>query len=326
MILILVFAVRSCETSNESATYRDYMGKVATIAVDDSKSVGTQLKTLLENQNVNESQLETKLQGLIEQQNLDLKKGSELTPPGPLRQQQEKMVEALQLRSDGLTGLLDVFKSTAAKHGSTEVTLAGHALSEQMYKLVASDVVWSDMFVAPAQKVLKEQGVAGVSPPTSVFLIDPDRATTNSMGAIWQRIHGIAVSTTSTNGSSQHGTGIAYVKVTPSNETLHEGVTATITLKGNLGFVVGVTDTGGYQEENVKVKLVIHQNAPAKSIIRESTIPQILSGTTTDVFFKGPFELTTMIAVVPINVQVVPVPNEASLSNNTATYDVRFSF
>jgi len=325
MILILVFAVRSCETSNESAAYKDYMSRVAKIAVD-SKNVGAQLKTLLENQNVNESQLEAKLQGLVEQHNLDVKEGSALTPPGPLRQQQEKLVEALQLRSDGLKGLLDVFKATAAKHGSTAVTQSGHQLSEQMYKIVASDVIWADMFAAPAVNVLKDQGVAGVSPPTSVFISDPDRASTNSMGAVWQRIHGIAVTTNPAGGSNRHGTGIAYFKITPSNETLQEGVTKTITLKGNLGFVVGVSNTGDYQEENVKVKLTIHQNAPAKSIVRESTIPQIFSNTTKDVFFKGPFELTTMITVVPIRVQVVPVPNEASLANNTATYDVRFSF
>ncbi|MGD0273030.1 MAG: hypothetical protein ABSB96_04790 [Gaiellaceae bacterium] len=324
MILILVFAVRSCEASNESAAYKDYVSSVATIAVD-SKGVGTQLKNLLADQNLNESKLETKLRGMVDQHNLDVEKGSKLTPPGPLRQQQENLVEALQLRSDGLTGLLDVFKATASKQGnSTESTKAGIALSQQMYKIVASDVIWANMFVAPAQKVLQDEGVAGVSPPASVFLADPELATRSTMGQFWQRIHGVTP-TINNQGSGRHGTGIAYVKISPANETLQVGVTKTIQLKENLGFVVGVEDTGDYLEQNVKVKLVIHQNAPAQSIIKNATIAQIFPNTTKDVFFKGPFNPSTLITVVPLKVEVSPVPGETNLTNNAYTYSVRFS-
>ena len=324
MILILVFAVRSCESSNESAAYKDYMSSVATIA-DDSKSVGTGLTNVLANQNLIESKLETKLQGLVDQHNLDVEKASKLTPPGPLRLQQEQLVEALQLRSDGLQGLLDVFKSTATKKGnSTETTKAGIALSQQMYKLVASDVIWASMFVTPAQKVLKDEGVAGVSPPTSVFLTTPDLATSTSMGEFWASIHGVT-STTNTSGSGRHGTGIAYVKVSPGNQTLQEGVTATIMLKTNTGFVVGVENTGDFREQNVKVGLVIQQNAPAKSIIRKATITTIYPSATGVAFFKGPFDVSTLITPVQIKVDVTPVPHEASIANNTAIYEARFS-
>jgi hypothetical protein len=324
MILILVFAVRSCEASNESAAYKDYMSRVAAVALD-SKTVGTSLTSLLADQNLNESKLETKLRGMVTQHNLDVEKGSKLTPPGPLRQQQEKLVEALQLRSDGLAGLLEVFKATASKQGnSTESTKAGIALSQQMYKIVASDVIWANMFVTPAQKVLQDEGVVGAPPPTSVFLAEPELATRNTMGQFWQRIHGVTP-TTNNQGTGRHGTGIAYVKISPANETLQVGVTKTIQLKANLGFVVGVENTGDYREENVKVKLVIHQNAPSEPIVRKTSIASIYPNTTTDVFFKGPFNPSTLITVVQMNVQVTPVPSEASAANNTATYSVRFS-
>jgi len=130
----------------------------------------------------------------------------------------------------------------------------------------------------------------------------------------------------STKKSGTHGTGIAYVKVFPVNQTLQQGVTATIMLSSNLGFVVGVENTGNYSEQNVNVKLVIHQNAPATSIIKEATIGQILPNTTKEVFFKGPFNQTTVVTKVPINVTVSPVPGEDNTANNAATYEVRFSF
>jgi len=90
--------------------------------------------------------------------------------------------------------------------------------------------------------------------------------------------------------------------------------------------VVGIENTGDYQEQNVNVKLVIHQNAPAKSIIREAKIPEIFNNTTKEVFFKGPFAPTTMITPVQITVSVAPVPGEASIANNTRAYEVRFTY
>ena len=51
LILILIFAVRSCESSSESAAYKNYMDKVSRIATD-SQSVGTQLSALLDKQNL----------------------------------------------------------------------------------------------------------------------------------------------------------------------------------------------------------------------------------------------------------------------------------
>jgi hypothetical protein len=195
-----------------------------------------------------------------------------------------------------------------------------------MYKIVASDVIWANMFVTPAQKVLKDEGVAGVSPPASVFLAEPDLdlATSTSMGSFWQQaIHGVA-SSTSPSGSGQHGTGIAYVKVYPGTQTLQEGVQAPITLKPNTGFVVGVKNTGDFREQNVRVKLVIHQNAPAKSIIKTETIKTIFPSATLEAFFKGPFAIT-FVTPVRITVDVTPVPREARIANNTATYEAIFS-
>lgn len=135
-----------------------------------------------------------------------------------------------------------------------------------------------------------------------------------------------ATTVTITRASGRHGNGIAYVKVIPSKQTLRRGATETIVIKPRLTFVVGVQNDGDFLEHNVKVTLVIHQLAPVSSITRTLTIPQIWNGATKEVDFIGPFDIGTMISVVPINVDVHPVTGEANLSNNSATYEVRFSF
>jgi hypothetical protein len=132
-------------------------------------------------------------------------------------------------------------------------------------------------------------------------------------------------STASNAVTGRHGTSIAFLKVLPRNQTLQQGVTATIVLKSNLAFVVGVQNDGDQPEQNVKVKLVIHQKAPAKPIVKEAEIGRIFPGTTMKVFLKGPFNPITLVTMVPIDVMVNPVPGEASTANNLATYKARFS-
>jgi hypothetical protein len=322
-ILILIFAVRSCESSNESAAYKNYMASAGTIATD-SQSVGKQLTDLLASQDLTEKTVESKLTLLIGHQTIDIQKASKLEPPGPLRQQQDRLLEALQLRQNALTGLLAVFKGTASKKGTeAEMNTAGQLLSKQMLRGLASDVVWTDMFQSPSRTILQKEGIAGVSPPASVFIADPQYATTNSMSSDWQRIHGVQTSSTTTGG--RHGTGISDVKV--GGQTLTPGVTATIKDTGSITFVVGVNNGGDYLEQNVRVTLVINQRQQPIKI--PQTIGQILSQTTKEVVFKigagTKYSLTDLINVVPIKVAIDPVPGETYLANNQVTYEVRFT-
>ena len=320
LILILIFAVRSCESSSESAAYKSYMDEVSKVATD-SASVGTNLSKLLDRQDLTEKLVETNLNGLIRQQAIDIQNASKLSPPGPLRQAHDQMIEALQLRRNALTGLLEVFKKTAAKRGSTEATKAGVELSQQMLRGVASDVIWQDMFVTVAQDVLKRQGISGAPPPNSVFVADSTRATINSMGVVWQRFHGVQTSTT-TSGTI-HGTNIEYVKVMPVNETLTQGLTKVVKIRKDLSFVVGVKNGGDYLEQNIKVTLKINQSPQA--IEKVETIPQIYSHATAEVVFKN-FAVTDPINKLPVSIDVAPVSGETNTANNKATYEVRFSF
>lgn len=119
-------------------------------------------------------------------------------------------------------------------------------------------------------------------------------------------------------------TGITFVKALPGKQTLTKGATTIIQIKRNLIFVVGVKNTGHSPAKNVKVTLLIDQNP--QPIRMSVTIGQIDSGQATDVVFKGPFNVTELISKIPIKVNVTPVAGETNRSNNSATYEVRFSF
>ncbi len=121
-----------------------------------------------------------------------------------------------------------------------------------------------------------------------------------------------------------HGTSIAYVKVLPRKRTLQPGVAQTTQIKRQLAFVVGVENDGHFLEQNIKVTLMIDQKP--QPIRRSLTIGQIRRGALKEVVFKGPFALTELANVIPIKVNVAPVGGETNLVNNSATYEVRFTF
>ena len=319
LILILIFAVRSCESSSENAAYKNYMDEVAKIA-SSSQSAGKSLSALLDKQELSESVVETTLKGLISQEGIDVQNAQKLTPPGPLRNEHEQMVEALQLRQNSLSGLLVVFKKTMSKRGSTAATKAGVALSQQMLRGVASDVLWQDMFVTPAQAVLKQRGISGVAPPSSVFVADSQRATYNSMQVVWQRFHG--VQSTNTSGTV-HGTDIAYVKVLPTGKILNAAITETIKTSDRLAFAVGVENGGDYLEQNIVVTLKIGQTP--NPIVRKMKIAKIYSKEKQEVVFKS-LNISELANKIPVSVDVARVPGEVRISNNVATYEVMFTF
>jgi hypothetical protein len=133
----------------------------------------------------------------------------------------------------------------------------------------------------------------------------------------------VAIGCGSAKAKGVHGACIAYVKVNPGNRTLHQGMASVIQLRSNSVFVVAVENGGDYLEHNVKVTLLIKQKP--QPIRKSLTIGQIRSGAKRDVVFKG-LNVTEFANKIPLKVSVAPVPGETNLVNNSATYEVLFTF
>ena len=100
-----------------------------------------------------------------------------------------------------------------ARRRSSDSVQAGTLLSEKPQRLLASDIIWSDLFKAEAEQELKSRNVTGVGGvPKSVFVGSPDLYVAKSLTLVWQRVHGASTGGTP---SGVHGTNIEYVKVEP---------------------------------------------------------------------------------------------------------------
>jgi CARDB len=316
VVVLLVLWVDGCRSDAARDTYNTYYEQVGVVGAGSAK-IGRNLAAVLTTPNLKQAELEQKLGGLIQQQQLGVKQATDIDPPGPLTPANDHAIEALELRVGGLQGLLDTFKATAS---TSDATAAGEQLAARANRLEASDVVWSDLFQAQADATAAAEGVDGAAAaPASVFVSNPALYTPESLTAIWQRVHGASTGGTPTG---LHGSGLEFTKVLPSGDELSQSTETTIQVSTDLGFEVGVTNSGESQEVQVEVTLTIpKQPAP---IAKTATIDLLDPGETTSVVFKNfpevPFgEKTT------VQVSVKPVPGESNTSNNSAEYPVIFS-
>ena len=317
IVAVLVFfglLLQSCASNSKHDEYKHYMDKVATIARS-SEDDGASVAGVLTTPGAKVADLQGKLAGIAEQERQNVTAAQHLAPPGPLRDEHQHLIEALQLRVSGVQGLAETFGATATSKASGDAAL----LSEQADRLLAADVVWDDLFLAPTAQELKKQGVSGVAPPESHFVSNHDLITERSMSLVLQRLRGASTGGTPTG---IHGTNIVDVKALPGGQVLSQTAENTITATTDLAFVITVADSGDSQEVGVKVTLTIQK--PQGAIVKTQTIDLINPGQQKSVTFSAlgqvPFAQKTQV-----NVDVAPVPGERNTDNNKASFPAIFS-
>jgi hypothetical protein len=314
VVVLLVFWISSCRGEAKTDTYRDYMTRISGIA-DESETIGTRLNTALTRADIRRAELSTQLDGLAQQQAQLVDSAESVDEPGPLRTEHRQMIEALQFRVSGLRGIENAFSAQ-----TRNATRAGELLAAQARRLVASDVVWDDLFKDPSKAELRRQDIQGVSVPDSNFVQNPSLATATTMGSVWSRVRGGATGDTVSPGL--HGHNLVSVKVrggaTLSTDTLNEIVATT-----DLAFQVTFENSGDSTETGVQVTLTI-QKSP-EPIVRRQTVDVTEAKQQKTVTFQN-ISNVPFVRRTALQVEVNGVPGEENLSNNTAEYPVIFSY
>jgi hypothetical protein len=321
IVVLLVLWVQSCQEASKEKTYKSYMTKVSEVT-GSSQQVGRSLSQALLAQGLKEAQVEQRISGLARQEQLDVQRAQEITPPGTLRDEHNALIQALQYRVSGLTGLASALAATAQVKDATR---AGGVLAGQMQRLLASDVIYADSFKDPAAAVLRRQGVTGTAEnggplvPSSNFLQSADLVTPTAMATVVSRIRGGSV--TPSQGGLR-GTNLVSTKVQPQNQELSTTQTNTIIVRTNMRIEVTVEDSGDSQEANIPVTLTIQQ--PSGNIVKRARISFINPGEQKTVTFSN-FGAVNFGVQATIKVEVQPVQSETKTDNNSADYPVIFS-
>jgi hypothetical protein len=315
VVVLLAVWIEGCTADRKTDRYGTYVAEVGAIG-NASARLGRNLANQLTTVGLNREDLDQRLGGFIQTAENQMRRAEGLDPPGPLVDANDGAVEALRFRANGLRNLRTVFQETTA---DTETSAAGQALSVPVQRLLASDVIWEDSFMARAATALQEEGVEGVQVPASKFVATEELAASSALAAIWQRIQNASTGGTPTG---LHGTGISYVKALPSGQILSGTTETTIRVTDQLSFEVGIEDTGDSQEVQIRVTLTIPKQP--EPIVQRATIPIIDPGEVKTVTFRvgGTVPFGEQVSV---KVDVDPVPGETNTTNNTAEYPVIFT-
>ena len=323
IIVLLVFWIKSCQASSKSSTYKSYMSKVSEVA-SSSEQIGRQLSDTLLSPGLKRAQVQSKIAGLARQEQLDVDRARAITPPGPLLSEHQAVIQAVQFRVSGLTGVADAIGAIPTTKSTTK---SAAALASQLQRTLASDIIWSDSFKAPSETELRRQGVTGTTDsggplvPDSKFLQNPALATVAATTTIVQRLKG-----SSGNGGTQNcpcGTELSSVKMLPSGKELSTTSQTTIIVTTSLAFQVTVKNSGNVQVFSVPVKLTVEQSKGG-NIVKTAKIGFLNAGDETTVTFRN-FPQFNFTTPATIKVEVSPVAGETKTDNNSADYPVIFS-
>jgi hypothetical protein len=315
VIVLLVFWVQSCGGSGKRGAFERYLDRVSAIGKD-SQQIGQDLTEVLTTPGLKAIEIDPRIDGLAKRSQQVAASARAIDAPGSLREGHLELIESLQLRVRGLRGLAAAFRNSV---GSKDVAQAGIRLASWAQRLVASDVVWDDLFKLPTTQQLTREGVTGLAVPDSNFASSADFGSPRYWVLILDRFSG--TTGTGTTGGL-HGTGLVSVVALPSEVTLVSDQENTVTAGTDLGFQVTVEDTGDAQEVQIKVTLTIQQRP--SPIVATRTIEVINPGEQKSVVFRnlGQVQFATRTTV---KVDVQPVPNEQNTGNNSASYPVIFS-
>jgi len=324
VVVLLVFGVRGCVSARKKQAFRNYNRDVTSL-LQESDQQSTQLFDLLKTPTSGTPSpvdITNNANGVKEQAAQLVDRADGTGHPGELNSAQRYLLEVLTFRRDGIAKIADDLHTALGDTGRQQATTQ---MAADMQDFLASDVIYSQRFTPEYQERLKDQSLLDEEKvPTSSFLPNIQWLIPSVVADRVSRIRGGGSSSSSTTATpGLHGTSLDSVVVKPGGQTLSTSQAVDIPYNSTVSFDVKVTNGGDNDETGVKVKLTITGGSP-KPITVEQTIPS---------FPKGTSQTANVPLVqkpspgqpVQIKVQVLKVPGETKVDNNTATYPAVFT-
>ena len=184
-VVALVTGLGACQGARDN--YAGYVREVRALA-QSSNRVGAQLASDMRSSALKSSDLAKRLQDLAGEEQQAYDQAQQILPPGPFRQVHGELLAALELRATGLANLAQVLARVESSKNAP--ASAGDALAAQAQLLTTSDIVWDDLYRAPAEQQLRQRGVVGLVVPHSRFVSNPDVVAAAAFTRLQQRLAG----------------------------------------------------------------------------------------------------------------------------------------
>ena len=182
LIILLVLIVSVADGNDQAGADRSYLTRLS-LPAQDSEEVGAAFSNLLTRSGLTRTTLEATLSRLTRRQERDALATEAIAPSPTLRGEDARAVDVMQLRARALESFQAAFSAIAA---------TADTLAELSLRLVASDVIWRDLFVTAGERQLVRDGARNIRPPRSTFLVNPALADRATLTTLLARLQGVA--------------------------------------------------------------------------------------------------------------------------------------
>jgi hypothetical protein len=308
LLIVIVLVVNGCLKSQRVQDMKNYNRNVSLIGTESVEQVSTPLfSTLTDAAGKSALNVEEQVDQLrIQMQNL-ASRAKGLSVPGDMSGAQRYLVQAMNLRVEGLTKVAALLPTALGGQGKQASTL----IAGDMEIFLASDVLYSQRVAPLIQQTLASNGIHGLSTAPSRFLpnlgwLEPATVQTRISGKSSQSAQAV---------TGNHGSALKAVAV-GTNTLEAEPALNHISGGSSPTFTVQVEDSGEVSETNVATNVVV--TAGGKQFKASHTIEKTEPGKTVSVDI--PVTGVPLGVASKIEVKVEGVPGENDLENNKSTY------
>ena len=328
VLLVLITSVRGCQRDKLESAYKSYMTAANSIG-GESQNLGQEMQGLLDNKTFKAPTVIGQEVGQLATRAADLAvRANKLSPPDALKAANRTLITVMEYRRDGLKQLSSAVSGATAGADQDNVRAS---LLEPLKILGASDVIFKQSFLRPAEVAFTKDKIKGINAAPSYMFPDGafNDASDSGVQAIYNNLKQARPGTTTTSGQSGnglHGLDIQSVFAIANGQRYQLSQASAVSVPASSDLVIEVTveDGGDFRETNVPVELVYTTPSDTTGQKQTQTISSIDPGASNaqKVTFRIPVPYTR--ASSTIKVTATPVAGEVKTDNNTASYPVLF--
>lgn len=318
VLVLLVVGINGCLNSRQEQALKDYNREVSTVVRDSNANADAFYDTLS-----NGGQASTDVQSEINQLRFRAqaltKQAEGIDVPGDMRPAQRNVLLSLTLLQEAIGKVAQKLPAALSSDSATAVP-AVRSIAGEMQAFDAANVVYNRRGAALIEEVLRDNEIGGQTIQAASFVQNFGwlQPSTVARRINSQAGRGAGDAGTTEPAPGLHGHGVLGVSI--GDTTLAAGPNR-ISTTGNPTFAVKVANQGDNPETDVRVRVRI-TGGGGDPISVQRVIDQTAAKTETTV--NVPLGRAAPTGAVEITVDVLKVPGEENVSNNTVEYAAIF--
>lgn len=311
VLVLIVLGIKGCLDARAERALSDYARNVTQIVQATEQTSKSFFGKLEEPGSLSVTDFVTAVKADRSAIDTDASRVDGLSAPGDMGRAQNTLELVYELRASAMDEIAEKMSTALGNAGAAKATAQ---ITNQMQKLLASDVLYETVVRPEIDGVLASNGISGSDVPKSTFLPEPE-------GTKWLEESTVSAALGSVSGSSTgeatpgvHGLGLVGASV--NGTELVEGGAATVAAAETPEVEVQVQNLGESTENGVGVTVKVNGGGALQQKIDTIAAGEVASVT---------IPLTPAPSgEVTLEIEVETVPGEEFSENNSASYTVVF--